>query len=327
MEQHMAPGLPLVVISPFREVVFSVRTISTAEGVYKRIAGWQVVHRGDAPPKQAYIWGVSASNTIKEVVLRDPSSATGLVRLVQFDGAAGQQVIRSSGRTWDVGGILDVNVSVRNIQATFEQLRDSGWHAVTDPHQFVFANTLIKGVLIKGHDDIVFGLIERIHPPLPNAAALGEVGNVFSSTQTVKNLDRELAFYTEKLGFEVAYRGKLELDPTVANYLGLPYNLVVPAPEIAVVSPTGELSGAVELLAMPHLTGTDFSARAAPPNRGILMLRYPVTNAGLYHDRLKASGVSIVTAPTDMRLAPYGNVKLFAIRTPNGVWIEFFEEL
>ena len=148
---------------------------------------------------------------------------------------------------------------------------------------------------------------------------------MFNSTQIVPDVDAAVAFYTDMLGFNLVYRGEIELSEDEPNVLGIPRNLVKPAPNVAIVSPTDTTGGSVEFIALPHLKGGDYTRYAQPPNRGILTLRFPVTNLAAYHEHLKEKGVDVVTEPVTLRLEPYGEVSLMAVQTPNGVWLEFFE--
>ncbi len=59
------------------------------------------------------------------------------------------------------------------------------------------------------------------------------------------------------------------------------------------MNPLGVNLGSVEFLKMEGLEGEDFSERAAPPNLGILMLRFPVSDADGYARLLEERGVQL----------------------------------
>lgn len=73
------------------------------------------------------------------------------------------------------------------------------------------------------------------------------------------------------------------------------------------------------------MEGTDFAARAVPPNLGMLMLRYPVSDTATLAEQIQAKGWTLEYAPMETMMPPYGAVKVFAVRDPNGGWLEFFE--
>lgn len=57
------------------------------------------------------------------------------------------------------------------------------------------------------------------------------------------------------------------------------------------------------------------------------MYRFPVNNLEAYYAELIRLGVSMVCPISTLWLEPYGKVQIFALRSPDGVWIEFFEPL
>lgn len=310
-------------IYPFREVVFSVSQLDACEALYTTIGGYEVIYSGPLSAAIAEAWHLPPHAHATERLLRAPQSDYGFLRLVQFEGLP-QRVMRSSGRIFDSGGIFDIDVRVNDIQAMFEQLRERGFHSLTDPIEYTFGTTRVKEVLMKGHDDIVFALIERIDPPLIGWQFEG-FSRIFNCSQIVRDMHTEVAFYRDVLGFNCVFQGQLNLDADTPNVLGLPANLISPLPEVAILSPTQTIDGSVEFLAMPHIQGVHFGEDGIAPNRGILSLRYPVNDLAAYHARIATRGASIITPPRAVNLAPYGETHLMIVRTPNGAWLEFFE--
>ncbi|MEQ8677632.1 MAG: VOC family protein [Aggregatilineales bacterium] len=315
-----------VTIGAFREVVFSVNNLESSVDFYEKVAGWAIVNRGVASANQATFWQLDPQVKIEYVLLKEAKSESGYLRLVKFHGVE-QQVIRSSARTWDIGGIYDVNVRVHDIWTKFKMLRSLGWHGVTDPIEYSFSGLVVKEVLVRGHDDVVFALIERVHPPLQADNTFKEMSRVFNSSQIVADVGAEVDFYTTKLGFTLAFRGKIDFEKDQPNVLGLPYNLAETSPDVAILSPhaDGSVNGSMEFLTIPNAKGMNFADRAIPPNLGILTLRYPVSDIDAYYARLLEHEVQIIAPPTEVEIAPYGIVKIMAIRTLNGTWLEFFE--
>ncbi len=73
------------------------------------------------------------------------------------------------------------------------------------------------------------------------------------------------------------------------------------------------------------LTGRDHSARAVPPNLGILSVRYPVRDLAAYRAALWKNGVAIVYASENVMIGGMGTTKLFAVRDPDGNLTEFYQ--
>ena len=69
------------------------------------------------------------------------------------------------------------------------------------------------------------------------------------------------------------------------------------------------------------------SAHAVAPNLGILTLRFPVSDAKARAAGIAAKGGDIKTPPQKVTLPPYGDVTLFSVNTPDGVFLEFFQPL
>jgi catechol 2,3-dioxygenase-like lactoylglutathione lyase family enzyme len=152
---------------------------------------------------------------------------------------------------------------------------------------------------------------------------------VFNAAIIVRDFDRAREFFIDKLGFqpwmEVEWSGDnpgLTLLSDLADFRG------VKTIRTVIVHPRGENLGSVELIGWDGAEpGRDFSERARPPNLGAMALRFGVTNLAEHLERLQSRGVLPVRHVTECELAPYGRVRLAPVRSPDGVWIEFFEVL
>jgi hypothetical protein len=93
-----------------------------------------------------------------------------------------------------------------------------------------------------------------------------------------------------------------------------------------IVHPQGENLGSIELIGWDGAQpGRDFSERAKPPNLGAMALRFGVTDLAAHLDRLRGQGILPARPVTELALEPYGRVRLAPWRSPDGVWLEFFE--
>jgi catechol 2,3-dioxygenase-like lactoylglutathione lyase family enzyme len=212
------------------------------------------------------------------------------------------------------------------VDDSFDALQRRGWVGHHDPVKYQFGPfTVIEGVAT-GHDGVVFSLVERLQPKLEPGAFPGHFSAPFNAPQVVRDFRASLDFFVEQLGFEVALEAEITWQPPGANIFGLPYRIAMETPvKVAIVQPRGEVMGCLELFAPGELLGRDFSDRAAPPNLGILTVRFPVAGLGDYARRLANRGVELEVEPTQLPVEPYGQVTLFAARSPDGAWIEFYE--
>lgn len=119
--------------SGLQEVVASVSDPKRVARVFVEIGGWSVCRLPDAPREQWQAWRVPRHyRRIEQWLLVPANAIKGWVRLVKFHGVA-QRIMRSSGRTWDTGGIFDVDVFTPDVRRVYRALQAHGWSAYGDP--------------------------------------------------------------------------------------------------------------------------------------------------------------------------------------------------
>lgn len=314
-------------IGGFSEAVISVSEFDPHLRFYQGLAGWQVVARGEVDVRLEDYWRLEPAGPIEEILLRNPGTESGYVRLVRFP-QAGRQRIRSNDQAWDTGGIFDLNLRVADIDATFSELQARQWQAASDPLEFSFGRFRVREWIAAGPDGVRYAFIERVAPPLEGWPQLVKFSRVFNSTQIVRDIEAARSFYVDKLGFDVYLESDRPSPDAGPNVLGLPHNLAAEiSRHVYILHPRKTNDGSVEILQFDGITGTDFAARAVPPNIGALSLRFPVTDLGRLLTRLTEQGIAIAAGPADMMLPPYGEVRMLAIQSPDGAWLEFYQLL
>ena len=314
----------------FQELVISVPDIEAATLLYQRVAGWRVVHRGAVQPEMLAAWHLPDTAKAIDVVLQNPGDTSGFIRLVKFRGIA-QEEIRPSARIWDTGGFAGFDVYARDTWQKYTQLRQAGWHAYAQPVQHQVSGLTSIQTLMQGPANEVVGIIQRLDPPLANFPNLKEMSFAFNVFETVKDFDATVAFYTEKLGFKAFLRDQGLAAPVGRNIYGMPANLVNNIYRRTVrLHPRGDAAqddhaGSIDITSYYGAGGDDFALVAKPPNLGLIAARFPVSDAFARAADLRAKGVPLEFEPTDVGMMPYGPAKVFAVRDPNGAWIEFFE--
>ena len=311
----------------YREAVFSVSNLAAQAGFYRDVAGWQVLHEGAVPSELLRAYDLPEEVSGRSVVLGNPGTDRGFLRLVQFDGAE-QVQIRSNAQTWDTGGIFDVNSRVADMSKKFAEFQAHDWQAASDPVQFSFGPFVVREWLTRGPDGIVLALIERVQPPLEGWPELRELSRLFNATQIVADAEAAKSFYIDKLGFSTYLEHTGVSDEPEQNVFGLPHDVATEvARTVYILHPTGTNEGSIEILAFDGAIGRDFSDRARPPNLGILTLRFPLADIDRFAAHVAAEEIDVTMPPTTVTIAPYGTVRLMAIRGPGGVWLEFFQSL
>ncbi|MFK7955284.1 MAG: VOC family protein [Lysobacterales bacterium] len=309
----------------YQEVVFSVSSIADYQSFLTEVAGWEVLSDRPVTGAQLKLWQLPAHATARQLVMGNPGTERGFIRLVQFSGVE-QEQIRSNAQSWDTGGWFDVNARVLDMDLKFDQFQSRGWQAGSDPVEFVFGPFTVQEWLARGPDGIVMALIERVQPPLEGWPKLKQISRVFNATQIVPDIDQARVFYQDKLGFQSYLEHNGASAKAGPNVLGMPYNLATEVTRIvSIVSPNGTNEGSVELLQFDGLSGADWSARAVPPNLGILMLRFPVTSMDQFYAHAQAEQLDVISPPMRVDVPPYGLVSLMSVRGPGGVWLEFYE--
>ncbi len=313
--------------SGWRETVISVTNLDEMTAFYTDILGWEIRSQGTVPSKTLKAWNLPASTKARFSLVANPASISGFVRIIDFDGVE-QVRIRNHSQAWETGGIYNMNIRVNDMNLTAHEVTNAGWQAPSAPVRFSFGPFIVKEWIPRHKDGIRIAFIERVTPPLEGWPNLKTTSRTFNSTQMVANMSRALEFYQGILGFKTYLEHRAPSDSQSEHVLGMSKQAMVSVTrDIRIVNPTGENEGSIELLQFENYSGRDFSERATPPNLGNLMLRFPVPDIEKLATYLIDEGVALEYEPITTSLAPYGQVKLIAIRAPDGAWLEFFEEL
>lgn len=326
-----APVVALQGRAGVQEMIISVKFPDRAVALYEEVAQWQVLARhtgsGDGLARH---WGLDEAVVIDEVLMGVPGTDKGFVRLVHFHDVQ-QQRIRSSARAFDTGGIFNINALVRDLEGVFEHLRDQGFQGFADPTYYTLFGRRYGGALLRGHDDVVINLLHRVDGNYDDLPSFGAMSHVFNATQIVRDFAAAQRFFIEDLGWEQRWEASPTWPADGANNMGVPNNLITEqrvserAASFA-ISPQAD-GGTVEIFHFEGITGRDYAARAKPPNLGILMYRIHVPDLGAYEAELKARGVAFERPRTRLVMAPYGQVEAFVVTSPDGAWLEFFQQL
>ena len=312
-------------IKGFQEVVFSVADMNRWIDFFQRNCGWKLISTEKSSDALKNIWSLDDSVEFEEAVLHNEGDHEGFVRLIQFKNVE-QQQIRSATNVWDTGGIIDVNMRTPDMDSWYRELQDEGWNGVSEPKRYVFGPYDVSEVLMKGPDGIVIAFMQRFDPPLVDFDHMKKTSRIFNSSVIVRDMEETRDFFINKLGFEMFFQSPGLDRESGHNVIGIPpsmnHEITVP---IDIVRPDINNFGSIEYLHTNELKGRDCTEFAKPPNLGILMYRFPVRDADAYATELKNKGVQLNSELQMITVAPYGNLKIFSVRSPDGVWIEFVE--
>jgi len=331
-ESYHAPAASVadtsaLIPSGWRETVISVSDIAGWQDFYTQTLGWEVRSEGAVSRALLSAWKLPDTASARFVLVANPGSDRGFVRIVDFDGVE-QQRVRDHAQAWETGGIYNMNVRVANMHDIAPKVTEIGWQAPSAPVNFVFGPFEVWEWIPRHPDGVRMAFAERVKPPLEGWPHLKTTSRAFNSTQIVGDMGAAIDFYQGILGFDAYLEHQGASGKAQDHVLGLSHQAMTSVTrDVRILSPTGENDGSVELLFFDNYSGRNFSERAVPPNLGNLMLRYPVPDADSLAAYLEGAGVALEFEPVTTLLAPYGTVRLLAIRAPDGAWLEFFEVL
>lgn len=306
------------------EVVYSVGNLTKVKDFFCNYGGWEMAGSYKTDKTVIDYWNLPKSCTGQEHLLQFDKQLNGLLRLVQYDGID-QKYIRSSQKPWDTGGIMDINIRVPEVSKAFDELRDLGWHGLSDPLLQVMGPFELYDILMKGYDDIIIAFTHRKQPPLELKKGFKFPSIVYNSSIVVKDLKHAQDFYLNKLGFQLL--NEYEVTKQGENMFGIPFNVI---PDVTckanIFSLNGDREVIFQIIEFEGVDGKDFSKMAIPPNRGLLLYRSRVKGIKLYYDNLVNQQIQLFQPLKKIKIEPYGTVMSFSITSPNGVLWEFFEE-
>lgn len=312
-------------IKGFQEVIFSVSNIELSIDFFQRVCGWTMVSRNEGVSALKKLWHLDESVEIEEALMVNTGDIEGFLRLVQFKNVT-QRQIRSGTQAWDTGGIFDINIRTADMDSFYREFEDEGWNGYGEPLRYVFGEYDVSEVLLKGPDGITIAAMQRYSPPLVGFDHMKKSSRIFNSSIVTDDMEKSYDFYINKLGFEMFFQTPGNVRKPGHNVLSFPRNtnaeIEVP---VDIVRPDLKNFGSIEYLQTKGLDGKDCSEHAKPPNLGILMLRFPVKNADAYAATLKERGLQLNSEVQSVTVAPYGTLKIFSVRSPEGVWLEFIE--
>ena len=316
-------------VTGFQEAVISVTDLAAATETWRNVAGFEVLCEQVGTPELAAFWGLPEDAHIEQVILKKTVSDQGLIRLVRFHGLP-QVQIRSSGTGWDTGGIFDLYFYTDDVDRIFNGLRQRGWQAYNDPVGYVLGPFDILEVIMRGPNGEVLVIMQRNAPPYDKTlwGVSNGLGWPFNSALIVKDYDAHMKLFAEQLGWSKHLGGTNVSEAPGENPSGFPWNLAQTAPRTfqAFANHETNRNGSIQIMHIEGVTGKDFSARGKPPNLGILTLRIPVPNLSKFASDFRARGGKILTPARRLNLAPFGDVDILAIETPEGVRLEFFAQ-
>ncbi len=312
-------------VGPWSEAVVSVRDLAASSAWLIEDGGWRVMGEGALAPEEIAYWKLPGNVTGAFRLVCAAEADTGCIRFVRFDGASEQRPIRLAARPWDTGGIFSIMLRSEDTTALFDAAIARGWWAESEPYRFGFGGSELVNVVIQGPHGVNYALYQREDPPFA-AFPVGRLSQAFNTMRMVKDQPASLAWYRDILGFETLFDAPFTDPEPRPNNFSVPLNLATTlVRQAAVAQPVMPAeTGRIEVMQFVGLAGRDFAAHAAPPNLGIISVRYPVRAFDDYLAGLAARGVSPAYRAKSVAVSRLGTVELAAFRDPDGNLTEFY---
>ena len=310
----------------WQEALVSVRAFAPTRDFMVEVAGYEVVETGDLDPSWLQAWGLPETASGAYELLASPGKRVGWVRLVRFDGVK-QELIRPGAQVWDQGGLFSLMVRAEDASRVMDAAHARGWSVFNQPQIFDFGGLIIKNVVVRLPDGANLAVYSRVDPPIEGWDDLAGFSYPFNTMAMVHDIEAERVFLETGLGFSPFWAGDY-IDPQeVDTNFALPDNLSDEIPRrTAILQQRPGEDGRIELMEFVGLSGQDFSARAEPPNLGILGVRLPVDDLDEALLRLSAIGFAPAAGPGVRTMSPYGEIRWAAVRSPSGIIIELMEQ-
>ncbi len=317
-----------ITVQPWQEAVVSVTDLARSAQFFQAIGGYEVKWQGELSASSVASWGLSDAVRGEAMLLGPADYNSGLVRLVRFDNVARKVPTRPGARAWDTGCYFSLMVRMKGMTSIYEDAVAMGWWTETPITYLQFGRSRLNIMIFRGPDGIQVQGYERLSPPLPAAIpTFDRLSGPFNIMQMVRDRDVAYRFFTQVLGFDTFYNGA----PTVSEKpqmmpLGIPVNLTTSVRyRASIVYPVAAEFGRMEMIEIMDLDGQDYAARCDAPNLGILAVRFPVDALDVAKRTLVSRGSPLARQPMSVDLAPYGEVQLLGVKTPDGANVQLFE--
>lgn len=321
-------AVPPVTTADWQEAVVSVTDLDRSARFFLEVGGYEVKWRGALGEDAIAAWGLPEAASGEALLIGPPGYESGLVRLVRFDDAGRRVPMRPGSRAWDTGCYFSLMIRMKDMEAVYADAIRLGWWTETPITYLEWGASKLNVVIYRGPDGVQVQGYERLAPPLPDAIpGFERMTGPFNMMQMVRDRDEAYRFFTEVLGFATFFNG----PPYVAEEpapmpLGIPVNLTTEIPYRAgIVFPTPGEFGRMEMIEIMGLDGRDYADRCHAPNLGILAVRFPVEDVESTLATIEARGWTIAAPIRTLALEPWGAVRLFDVKTPDGAIIQFFD--
>ncbi len=306
-----------LVTPAWSSVTVGVANLDEALALWRSTFGLEVRSlREGADEGLSRLWNLQKNDIQRQALIAAPGVATGMIHLVQF--AHPGPVVREGAQAFDqVPKNLDIYV--QDMPDRVDAIRNAGYRFRNEHYSEVTASdgTQFREIHLPSHDGINVVLLEVIGLAMPfNPAGFSGVGPLIT---IVDDAIAERAFFQDIIGLSMLSENLLD-GPEIEKMVGLPPGSAL---DVSIWGDKDAPFGQVEIIDYRGVHGKDLYALTVPPNRGILHLKYQVSDLDAFSLLLQQAGIAH-SHPVDVDVLP-GKGRHLRFCSPAGLNLEAFQ--
>ena len=275
---------------------------------------------------QAGLWGLDGIESWKEIWLERSTSVTApAIRLLVVPAVT--PLSRNTVSAARDGGV-SISFSLARDSGALQRLHASGIDYFSN-FEVPLANPdggtyVVEEFYVAGPDNLIVPVVVRppgMPPTAPIDADTGFGGPAYAGL-TVPAADPEIDFYKRVLGLEM--RRDIELtEPALLKAAGLPGDATVRFVQMFAPGTTTANLTLVDLGSKGERNPVAFR----PPNRGMVMWSFLISDAAEAARRARGTQGSVVRGPITLHSPVWGAHRTLIVATPGGFHLELIERL
>ena len=265
------------------------------------------------------LWKLPSSTTAQAVSLKNDEQTT-LLELIEFKPHS-DKCIRTDAKTTDYG-LFTIAFRAKDVDAAYNNFKQKGYQFICPPITYTFSwgPVTVKETIMLGPDETPIVFIERLSEPKP--VLKSDFGTMLDSSQVVEDMEEINKFYVDILGLTTIFDQVLP-SGMIDDILNLPTGT---ESRMAFITQLESKSPALEFIQC-SVRGKYLSDIAKPPNLGIFAIALATDNLAALIEKLQNYGVKILSEPVEMSTLEHNRVRAIVVEAPNGVNIQFFEDI
>ncbi|MDJ0747788.1 MAG: VOC family protein [Xenococcaceae cyanobacterium MO_167.B27] len=301
-------------------ILIGVRDLNKSVEFYRDILQMSVVADYSLDSKTIeQLWNLPEETTAQAILLKNDEQTT-LLELIEFKPHSGK-CIRTDANTWDYG-LFTIAFRAKDVDAAYDYFKQKGYKFICPPITYTFSwgPVTVKEAIMLGPDETPIVFIERLSEPKP--VIKGDFGIMLDSSQVVEDMEEITKFYADILGLTTIFDQVLP-QGMIDDILNLPTGT---ESRMAFITQPESKTPALEFIQC-SVKGKYLSDVAKPPNLGIFAIAFATDDLSALIEKLQKHSIKILSEPVEISTFDHKQVRAIVVEAPNGVNIQFFEDI